>query len=364
MRTDLRRGECAHSRRVARAAADGHRRSHDVLTRQGMRLEDKGPSYFALALALAHVLSVIGAVVLFILRMSRALIRRTYSGDALPSRRTRNAAERAILAKQGGQILVLELEGAVFFGSVDRLADAIERARGNGAHFVILDLARVTDVDMTGARLIAQLHADLAARGGHLLVASLTELTHWGRMLRDLDVTTAVVGDWPFPDVDRAIEWAEDQILAAAGDVTVDDEVGFEDLDVFRGLSQAQLATVRTTLEPRRYAKGEVVFAEGAKGSELFFVLRGSASVKLQQDGSGMRLVSFSAGTAFGELALLDGAPRSATVLADGELLCLVLTETAFKTLQKDHPAVAIQVITNLAREVSNSLRRATRTIR
>lgn len=305
------------------------------------------------------------AVVLFIWRMSRALIRRTYSGDALPSRRRRNAAEQAILAQQGGRIQVLELEGAVFFGSVDRLADAIERARGAGAQFLILDLARVTDVDMTGGRLIAQLHADVTARSGHLLIASLNEKTHWGRMLRDLGMTTAVVGDRPFPDTDRAIEWAEDQILAAEGDATVDDEVALEDLDIFRDLSPTQLATVRAMLEPRRYTRGEVVFTEGAKGSELFIVLRGSASVQLlQQDGGGTRLVSFSAGTVFGELALLDGAPRSATVLADGELVCLVLTETAFQTLQQDHPAIAIKFIINLAREASASLRRATRTIR
>lgn len=305
------------------------------------------------------------AVVLFIWRMSRALIRRTYSGDALPSRRRRNAAEQAILARQGGRIQVLELEGAVFFGSVDRLADAIERARGAGAQFLILDLARVTDVDMTGGRLIAQLHADVKARSGHLLIASLNEKTQWGRMLRDLGMTTAVVGDRPFPDTDRAIEWAEDQILAAEGHATVDDEVALEDLDIFRGLSPTQLATVRAMLEPRRYARGEVVFTEGAKGSELFIVLRGSASVQLlQQDGGGTRLVSFSAGTVFGELALLDGAPRSATVLADGELVCLVLTETAFQTLQQDHPAIAIKFIINLAREASASLRRATRTIR
>jgi len=42
---------------------------------------------------------------------------------------------------------VLELEGAIFFGTVERLADAIERAVADGARFLILDLGRVTDVD-------------------------------------------------------------------------------------------------------------------------------------------------------------------------------------------------------------------------
>ena len=158
----------------------------------------------ALSIVLDIVLAVfvgIGiAIVLFILRMSRSLIRRTYRGDTVPSRRARNARQRAILAEHGRRIHVLELEGAIFFGTVERLADAIERAVADGARFLILDLGRVTDVDMTGGRLLSQIHADLATRGHHLLLASLKEHTHWGRMLRDLGVTTAEAGDRPFPE--------------------------------------------------------------------------------------------------------------------------------------------------------------------
>lgn len=316
-------------------------------------------------IVLAVFVGVAIAFVLFALRMSRALVRRAYRGDSLPSRRMRNAPERAILMAHGRCIHALELEGAVFFGSVDRLLSAIEAAMEGGARFVILDLARVTDVDMTGGRLIARLHADLAARDGDLLLAGVKEQTHWGRMLRDLDVTAAPVGERMFPDLDRAIEWAEEQVIASASDEpAAHHEVAFDDLDILRDLEPVERATVRRMTEQRRYARGDVVFAEGDAGSEMFVVSRGSASVQLAQQGGGaIRLVSFSAGTAFGELALLDKAPRSATVLADDDLVCLVLTEAAFRTLQADHPAIAVKLITNLAREVSTSLRRATRTI-
>ena len=323
----------------------------------------------ALSIVLDIVLAVfvgIGiAIVLFILRMSRSLIRRTYRGDTVPSRRARNARQRAILAEHGRRIHVLELEGAIFFGTVERLADAIERAVADGARFLILDLGRVTDVDMTGGRLLSQIHADLATRGHHLLLASLKEHTHWGRMLRDLGVTTAEAGDRPFPDSDRAIEWAEDQVIAATvSDGAVTEAFAFADLDVFRDLSETELATVRAMLEARHYTTGDVVIVEGAEGSELFLVARGSASVRLrQEDGGVTRLASFSAGTVLGELAVLDRAPRSATVLADEELVCFVLTEAAFQELRARHPAIAIHLVINLAREVSGRLRRANRTI-
>jgi sulfate permease, SulP family len=305
------------------------------------------------------------AVALFLFRMSRSLIRRTHRGDTLPSRRTRDARQRAILAQHAQCIHVLELEGAIFFGTVERLADAIEGAMSDGARFLVLDFGRVTDVDMTGGRLLTQIHGDLAARGGHLLLTNLKEHTHWGRMLRDLGVTTAVAGDRPFPDSDRAIEWAEDQLIASTvGDDAVKEAFALDDLDLFRGLSETARATVHAMLEPRHYTKGEVVIAEGAEGSELFLVVRGSASVHLRHhDGGATRLVSFSAGTVLGEVALLDHAPRSATVLADDELVCFVLTETAFEQLKAHHPAIAMHLVINLAREVSSRLRRATRTI-
>src|SRR5205814_4241488 len=144
--------------------------------------------------------------------------------ETLRLRRARNARQRAILAEHGRRIHVPELEGAIFFGTVERLADAIERAVADGARVLILDLGRVTDVDMTGGRLLSQIHADLATRGVHLLLASLKEHTHWGRMLRDLGVTTAEAGDLPFPDSDRAIEWAEDQVNTATASDGADTE--------------------------------------------------------------------------------------------------------------------------------------------
>lgn len=184
-------------------------------------------------------------------------------------------------------------------------------------------------------------------------------------MLRDLGVTTAVAGDRPFPDSDRAIEWAEDQLIASTvGDDAVKEAFALEDLDLFRGLSETARAAVHAMLEPRHYTRGDVVIAEGAEGSELFLVVRGSASVHLRHhDDGATRLVSFSAGTMLGEVALLDHAPRSATVLADDELVCLVLTEAAFEQLKAHHPAIAMHLLINLAREVSSRLRRATRTI-
>ena len=67
--------------------------------------------------------------------------------------------------------------------------------------------------------------------------------------------------------------------------------------------------------------------------------------------------------TVFGEVALLDQEARSATVEADEDLVCYVLTRSSFEKLTADHSAIAIKLLTNLGRELSGRLRRANRTI-
>jgi CRP-like cAMP-binding protein len=130
-------------------------------------------------------------------------------------------------------------------------------------------------------------------------------------------------------------------------------------------MNEAELAIMKSVLSRRTYAAGEVVFREGDTSDELYTIAKGSASVRLRLSGPERetRLITFSPGTVFGEVALLDREARSATVEADDELVCYVLTRENFDQLTAGHPAVAIKLLTNLGREISGRLRRANRTI-
>jgi CRP-like cAMP-binding protein len=82
--------------------------------------------------------------------------------------------------------------------------------------------------------------------------------------------------------------------------------------------------------------------------------------VNLAREGRSKRLATFSGGTVFGEVALLDKEPRSATVIADTELECYILSEESFEGLKAAHPAIAIHLLVNLGLELSRRLRKAT----
>ena len=89
-----------------------------------------------------------------------------------------------------------------------------------------------------------------------------------------------------------------------------------------------------------------------------------AASARLRQpSGVDIRLATFAPGTVFGELAILDAGPRSATVIADDDVGCYVLSDEKFSALMSDASHIAIKLLANLGRELSGRLRRANRTV-
>jgi SulP family sulfate permease len=316
-------------------------------------------------LVFAVILGLAVTILFFLFRMSKSVIRRAYRCDAVHSRRTREPRLANILARQGAKILVVELEGPIFFGTAENLAAYLDSAVEDST-CVILDFKRVNEIDSTGAKVMLHVHDRLTKEGKHLLLSSIPEREQLTHFLRDMGVTTAVTRGKMFADVDRAIEWAEDHvILAELGDLEIGAEFPFGQLEVFAHMTDDELAEVRHTLVRRAYHKGDVIFREGETSDELYVIAKGTASVRLRLGGTvrETRLITFSPGTMFGELALLDQEARSATVEADEELVCYVITRAGFDQLTRDHPAIAIKLLTNLGRELSSRLRRANRTI-
>lgn len=316
--------------------------------------------FFAVALGVAIT------ILFFLVRMSRSVIRRAYRCDAVHSRKTRAPERMEILSHHGGRILVLELEGPLFFGTAEKLATYIENAMLENVAYVVIDLNRVNEVDSTGAQIIVQLHDRITKQGRYLLMSSVSEDTRLARFFRDMGVTAALTRNRMFADLDRAIEWAEDHlILNELGDARDRDEFPFGQLDVFAGMSEEELASLSAMLTRQVYRKGDAVFRQGDTSRELYIIAKGSASARLRLPGNGRetRLITFAAGTVFGEIALLDQEARSATIEADDDLVCYVLDHAAFEILGREHPQAAIRVLANLGRELGARLRRANRTI-
>jgi SulP family sulfate permease len=311
----------------------------------------------AINVVLAVFIGIVLAVLLFVVRMSRSNIRRLYRCDAVRSRRSRDPAELEVLHMAGASVLVIELQGALFFGTADRLAQIVDTETAEGTAAVLLELRRITEIDSTGARILGDIDAALSARGVKLALV-LSGRTETAARLADI----FQAGDRFFPDVDRAIEWAEDDLLRKAGTGPAL-ELSLDRVPLLRDFTSDQIERLGAWLEPVAWPAGHVIFRHGDPGSSLYLVTRGRASVHLRHDDGGIRLVTFAAGAVFGELALLDRGPRSATITVDEDLLGFGLSEASFNVLCQKQPDIAIKLLSALGRELSVRIRYANMTI-
>jgi glutaminase len=105
-----------------------------------------------------------------------------------------------------------------------------------------------------------------------------------------------------------------------------------------------------------------VVVKAGDQARELFFLVRGKVSVVLEKpSGNQKRLAAFSAGMTFGEMALIDGSPRAATIVADSEVECDQLDLEDFRAIGTEHPLIKIKLLENLCLNLSSKLRKSNR---
>lgn len=128
-----------------------------------------------------------------------------------------------------------------------------------------------------------------------------------------------------------------------------------EQVPLFAGLSARHLRRLAALARSKRFADGTTVVRAGDPGNSFYVILEGSARVVPP----GGRPIRLRAGDFFGEMALLDGAPRSADVTATEELLTMTIGRSAFTKLLRDEPQIAHGIMRTLAerlREAQRSL--------
>ena len=122
---------------------------------------------------------------------------------------------------------------------------------------------------------------------------------------------------------------------------------------LFAGLDAAGLADLARGMRVRRFRRGETVFHVGDPGDALFIVMAGSIKITLPADtGDEAILATLRSGDFFGELALLDGAPRSATAVAIEPTETYVLSRDGFRELIASQAQMREALLATLAAEV------------
>jgi glutaminase len=292
------------------------------------------------------------------------VVRRRSRGTTVHSKRMRNIQEQAILNSKAEAICVYELQGNLFFGALEQVCRKLA-AELESITYLILDMRRVLEIDDCAVTLLAEMKKVLAKDGkkvllAHLPAAAVQALTE----AREACWTT----DGFFPDIDAALEWCEDRLIAEA---TTDNKcdkavLPLEAMDILADFDASEIALLRSIVEVAHYTSGEVIVREGDPADSLFMLAAGLVNVCLRLgDGTRQkRLATIAPGVAFGELAVFDGGTRSADVVAVLPAVCYILPLARFDDLAAQHRGMRTKLLSNIGRELSARLRRADAEIR
>ena len=303
---------------------------------------------------------------LFVVRMGRSIVKRKYFGDQIHSKKVRSIKNNILLKERGKGIIVYELRGPLFFGSADNLAMEVASAMKQNTH-CILDMKRVNEIDSTGAKILGQISKKVNESGKFLLISYLTDHPSLSDFLKAIGVYNMFAENCLFPDTDAALEWVEDNVLTQSIELAgTFGGIQLEQMDIFMDFTQEEIHALKQKLIFKTFKKGEIIVREGDTDRNLFFLTKGSVSVRIHLPESERykRLITYSPGVTFGEIAFLDGNPRSADVWSDEDSETYLLSPDEYAVLQNETPEIAVKLVRNIALDMSERLRIRTDEVR
>jgi pyruvate,water dikinase len=141
-------------------------------------------------------------------------------------------------------------------------------------------------------------------------------------------------------------------VMPDPGPPRQDPVASLQRVELFAGMDRRQSEQIARLLKERRFAKGETVIMEGSGGAAFFIIESGEASVSSK----GVNLATLGRGQYFGEVALIDGGPRSATVTAATDLVCYALTFWEFRPLVERNGTIGWRLLQALAKQLRDAV--------
>ncbi len=311
-------------------------------------------------------IGVVFGLIIFVIKYSRVgVTRRVASGSVLHSNVERPENLREALKQSGDQILTMTLQGYIFFGTANKLVNAIkERIAATdqpALTHLILDFSLVNGLDSSAIASFTKMAQYSELHNFRLVLSNLADETK-ALLRREHIYEGEHKNIRVFPDLDRALEWSENEILAKqellVSSLLVPIEATLE--SIFPETAEAQ--EFRSFLESLDFVKGDALIREGAESDDLFFIESGQVMVVLAlPDGAEMRLRTMDAGTVVGEIAFYLGLPRSASVIGSERGRAYRLSRENLGKLRSKKPEMAARFHEYMARMLADKLLDTTR---
>jgi len=309
------------------------------------------------------------AVALFVVNYSRIhIIKHAFSGAHYHSSVDRPQEQSDYLRQNGEQILILELQGFIFFGTAHGILLRVkERAADSSLlrlRYVILDLRQVYGLDSSAVSSFIRLKQLAEGENLHLVFSDVhapiqDNLVRAGLgQGRDDRVTFQ-------PSMDYGLEYCEELILREAG---LPGEPARQPLHTQLAIAfpeREDFERLMIYLHRKEFEPGEAVLRQGEPSDGLYILEDGKLSVQIElEDGKHVRLRTAQSGTLVGEIGLYLGGERTASVLALQPSTLYHLSALAFQTMLENEPDLAAALHRWIAGLLAERLSDNARTIR
>jgi SulP family sulfate permease len=293
-------------------------------------------------------------------------VRITLAGTSVTSNARRSAQQRQALRELGQHVYVVQLQGFLFFGTASTVLEQIRSRVDDGSQpavrHIIVDLGRVTGLDSSAVMSFLKARQLAEGQGISLLLSDVSD-----RLRRQFEAAGLLHGENGLPvfaDLDRALEWSEDQLLAsehlaqAAMPATL--RAQLED----GGFPPGSTDRLLRFLERLQVEAGGYLVRQGDEASDLYFLEQGEASIYLELEADRRaRIRAIGPGTVVGELGFYVGAKRTASVVADSPAVAYRLTRGALAEMQAAEPELAAAFQGFMVRLLADKLVATTQTL-
>lgn len=284
----------------------------------------------------------------------RSAARISYHGAEVLARRRLPPSARELLKRHGQCIRVIELQGGLIVSTIEPVLRYAAELASSVCRHLIFDLRAVVSANAVSVSLLASLSMRLSQQGIRVLFCQP------GRMLVSLRSVGISLGQI-FSTLDAALENCEDSLLLEVTGASwrPAGRMELQGCSLFRGCSADDIAFIRQDLQIRSYKGGETLITTGHMAEEMMVLLKGSVEVQIRVDGMAQRVDVLTAGMTVGEMAFVDGTARSADVVAQESVDCLIITRPWFESLAERRPLLKIHILQEMMRETAARLRQA-----
>jgi len=284
-----------------------------------------------------------------------------FNGAEYRSSLDRSRHDLALLAAHGREIHGLNLQSYLFFGSANRLYQHVRALLQHHpeCRYLVFDFKLVTGIDSSAAYSFAQIRRSAIESGVKLVLVNLPSATE--RMLRSGEFLSGDI--LVMPELDHALEWCENEIIVRHRGHEQDDGDLQSWFVAILG-NKHDAAELAQRCERVEVGALEIIARAGERADSMLFILNGRVGVTVEAgDGRITRVRSLGRRTTVGEMGLVAGQPRSATIQAEIDSVLYVLRADAFNAIMADNPQLGQKLLTYFMSVMAERLAFASRMI-